>query len=487
VEVKTINEYLENLSHQTKRASFLSFGLCGLGFLLYLHAMIGASKYDLIQYCFAPKTSPKIEGICTPDKIYTLPAKDVSPVVSGNAGMSYPIRNHKGYILPATALKQGVIKSSKPLYFGETILGSVLIGLGLALHQYRSGKNERDFPIIYELQKTHLENVKVRFEYHRNKNARNVELEDTTHAVITEETIEQLSPELQEKLDRARAMEFELAEAEHEMTLAEIQAAKAQFQAEVAKKQNEVAKLVNPTPKKETSGNKDAAKAELIEKLKDHEDGWLHELCTGYKPLWILGDMGSWKSYCGATIALCRYHLNGWQLQSICDPHGHQNKHESWKELLALEPTCFGGNQNWGQINKGLIDAFERWNTRTMKDPIITSIFDEVTNYSKHDESKDAAKDFSSRAVSDPRKAAEGIIMIAHAFSNAATGGSEGYADARTGNSIQLRLTSTNKMTPTFKGKLTGFKDEDGNVLEDMPVTIPVTWFTPEKIRSMFE
>jgi hypothetical protein len=51
-----------------------------------------------------------------------------------------------------------------------------------------------------------------------------------------------------------------------------------------------------------------------------------------------------------------------------------------------------------------------------MKDPIITSIFDEVTNYSKHDESKDAAKDFSSRAVSDPRKAAEGIIMIAHAF-----------------------------------------------------------------------
>jgi hypothetical protein len=42
-------------------------------------------------------------------------------------------------------------------------------------------------------------------------------------------------------------------------------------------------------------------------------------------------------------------------------------------------------------------------------------------------------------------------------------------------------------MTPTFKGKLTGFKDEDGNVLEDMPVTIPVTWFTPEKIRSMFE
>jgi hypothetical protein len=449
--------------------------------------MIGASKYDLVQYCFAPKTSPKIEDLCTPDKIYTLPAKDISPVVGNNASLPYPIRNHKGYVLAGSALKQGIIKSSKPLYFGETILGSVLIGLGLALHQYRSGKNERDFPIIYELQKTHLENVKVRFEYHRNKNARNVELEDTTHAVITEETIEQLSPELQEKLDRARTMEFELAEAEHEMTLAEIQAAKAQFQAEVAKKQHEVAKLSNPVPKKESAGNKDAAKSELFEKLKEHEDGWLYELCTGYKPLWILGDMGSWKSYCGATIALCRYYLNDWQLQSICDPHGHQNKHESWKELLSLEPTCYGGNQNWEQINEGLKASFERWNTRTMKDEIITGIFDEVTNYSKHDESKESAKEFSSRAVSDPRKAAEGIIMIAHAFSNAATGGSEGYADARTGNSIQLRLTSTNKMTPTFKGKLTGFKDEDGNVLEDMPVTIPVSWFSPEKIKFMFD
>jgi hypothetical protein len=253
------------------------------------------------------------------------------------------------------------------------------------------------------------------------------------------------------------------------------------------KKNHEVAKLNNPPFQKEKSGNKDAAKTELIEKLKEHEEGWLHELCTGYKPLWILGDMGSWKSYCGATIALCRYYLNDWEINSICDPHGHQNKTEAWKELLNLEPSCYGASQNWQQIDEGLKASFERWNTRTMKDPIITSIFDEVTNYSKHDECKESAKEFSSRAISDPRKAAEGIIMIAHAFSNAATGGSEGYAEARTGNSIQLRLTSTNQMKPTFKEKLTGFKNEDGEVLEDLAVTIPKEWFTPEKIRAMFD
>ena len=161
MEIRTINEYLENLAHQTRRASILSYGLCGLGFLLYLHAMIGTSKYDLVQYCFAPRTVPKVDQVCTPDKIYTIPAKDLAATNSASANIPHPIRNHRGYILPTTALKQGVIKSPKPFYFGETILGSILIGLGLGLHQYRSSKNERDFPIIYELQKTHLENVKL--------------------------------------------------------------------------------------------------------------------------------------------------------------------------------------------------------------------------------------------------------------------------------------------------------------------------------------
>jgi hypothetical protein len=41
-------------------------------------------------------------------------------------------------------------------------------------------------------------------------------------------------------------------------------------------------------------------------------------------------------------------------------------------------------------------------------------------------------------------------------------------------------------MKPTFKGKLTGFKNSDGEVLEEMPITIPVDWFNPEAIAKMF-
>jgi hypothetical protein len=281
-----------------------------------------------------------------------------------------------------------------------------------------------------------------------------------------------------------------LDEANFELHLATLKAQAAEQTEKEAKHRVETEKLNRPAKKKDSGAEpteNEAAKAELIEKLKTHEDGWLYELCTGFKPLWILGDMGSWKSYCAATIALTRYHLEGWKIESLTDPHLHQNRSKAWKQLIPLEPELFGTGQNWESVNDGLQAAFDRWASREEdKDPIITSIWDEMTNYAKHEECAKAASEFSGRAVSDPRKASEGIILIAHAFTNKTTGGSEGYAEAREGNSIQLRLTSTNKMKPTFKGKLTGFKNSDGEVLEEMPITIPVDWFNPEAIAKMF-
>jgi hypothetical protein len=387
-------------------------------------------------------------------------------------------------------LRQGIIKADKPFALAQTLFGSILISIGLGLHRYRTEKNEQDFPLIYELKKTDAINMQTQFEFQRNKYARDVELNDKTHAQLTEETKVQLDPELEAKLKRSNEMEFELAEAEHTAQLAQIKAQQALYESETAKNQHEVAKLTNPSSKKEkvtSSKDKEAVKAELTEKLKEHEGGWLYELCTGYKPLWILGDMGSWKSYCAATIALTRYYLNNWEIESVCDPHLHQNRSKAWKELISLEPKSYGANQDWNEVNAALNEAFKRWATREEdKDPTITTIWDEITNYSKHDECAKSASEFSGRAVSDPRKAAEGIILISHAFTNKTTGGSEGYAEAREGNSIQLRLTSTNKMKPTFKGKLTGFKNEDGEVLEELPISIPKDWFNPEMIAQMF-
>ncbi len=482
-----VTDYLLHLKQQSQRASLISYGLCGAGFLLYIQVMVGGSKYDLVQYCLAPKTTATPEKVCHPEKIYSLPSKEVSPHLYSGVSVEYPVKTQQGYVLPGNALRQGILKSDKPWFLVQTLMGSIFVAGGLMLYQYRTDKNERDFSLIYELEKTDAFNMQMQFEYQRSKYARDIELDDQSHAQFTQETLAELSPELQEKLERAKQIEFELAEAEHQAQLAQIQAEKSLYEAEAAKSQHEAKKLSIPTPKKEKLESKEAIKTELIEKLKDHEDGWLYELCTGYKPLWILGDMGSWKSYCAATIALCRYYLNGWEIESICDPHLHQNRSKSWKELLELGPKCYGSNQDWNQINQGILKAFDRWATREEeKDSVITSIWDEITNYSKHEECAKSASEFAGRVVSDPRKAAEGIILIAHAFTNKTTGGSEGYAEAREGNSIQLRLTSTNKMQPTFKGKLTGFKNEEGEVLEELAITLPKDWLNPEAMRRMF-
>lgn len=222
-------------------------------------------------------------------KIETLMALLLCSTLSGNASLILIEWGDNWFI----ALLEGILKSDKPLFLVQMLMGSIFIAGGLMLYQYRTDKNERDFPLIYELGKTDSFNMQMQFEYQRSKYARDIELDDKSHAQFTQETLAELSPELQEKLERAKQMEFELAEAEHQAQLAQIQAEKSLYEAEAAKSQHEAKKLSIPTLKKEKLESKEAIKTELIEKLKEHEGGWLYELCTGYKPLWILGDMGS--------------------------------------------------------------------------------------------------------------------------------------------------------------------------------------------------
>ena len=258
-----------------------------------------------------------------------------------------------------------------------------------------------------------------------------------------------------------------------------------------AKHKVEIAKLNKSTKLSkigsENISSDEAAKEELIEKLKAHEDGWLHTLVMSNKPLFLIGSQGSWKSYCSATIALCRCYLKGQKIVSITDPHFNKNAKESWKELIVFEPECYGGAQDWEDVNEGIQQGFTRWNKRTLRDESLTSIWDEQTNWALHDECAKSSKDFIGRVISDPRKANEAPLIITHSFTNAGTGGGGGFSAAREAGILQLWLNSDNDMKPLFKGKLVGFKDEDGELIEELKVTIPKDWFNPSSINSTFK
>lgn len=51
---------------------------------------------------------------------------------------------------------------------------------------------------------------------------------------------------------------------------------------------------------------------------------------------------------------------------------------------------------------------------------------------------------------------------------------------------FRLTLKADDEMKPLFGGTLNGKKDNEGNVINDLVVTLP-DWFRPEKIAAMFE
>lgn len=227
----------------------------------------------------------------------------------------------------------------------------------------------------------------------------------------------------------------------------------------------------------------------LKEKLQEHEGGWLWELIDNKKPLWIIGAQGSWKSNFASALILTRHLFNGWKLVSLCDTHFHQNREKGapWEYLLPLEPQTYGyfddgSGFNWDSVEQAIQDTFIRWRERRLSDPIVMSLWDEVTNYSDNVPSTDS---WALRLNSDPRKANEACIMLAHGKTKRLTGGGEGTKDAMLENCLFIRLGASNSGLPTFKGKIEGWKDANGEIIEEMPITVPKEWFNPKSIAKL--
>jgi hypothetical protein len=222
----------------------------------------------------------------------------------------------------------------------------------------------------------------------------------------------------------------------------------------------------------------------LAKLIAEHEGGWFGQLML--KPLLLYGDMGSFKSYLAATIALVRHFLHGHSIVSITDPHFHQNKDEAWKYLVQLDPkpVNYGARHNYSEVARGMQAMYKRFSDRTQADPWLTSIFDEVTNYALYKECKETAALLLQKVLSDPRKAHEAPILIAHSNNMGALGGSEGFSKMRDRGLIQIELFSDSENKPLFKGTIAGIKDTEGKVIErDIALA---QWMRPEYIWGLF-
>jgi len=475
----------KEISSKLKRYTIISGVWIAAGFSLLIPAFsVEGTKFDYQEFCFKPPSIPPSVTYCQGKRL----KRGIAWRVALEASKSQEFQTKITFLkrLPAQNPNAGLYGLCSGVFFlaGFFIFKQSTDDLENNLDLVIANKKALVFERNLE-QNKHLsiEELKAQQEEQFIKDIMNREHGSAMYELMSDGE-RQLTADGHHK---AKQVE----DASVELQLAQLKAQMAEQEEKTAKHRVEVAKLNKSEAKKKGSGQAgdadEVAKDELIGKLKEHEDGWLYTVVMSNKPIFIIGSQGSWKSYCSAAIALCRYYLKGQKLISIVDPHFNKNASESWKELIMLEPECYGSAQDWLEVGEGIQAGFERWNTRTLKDDALTSIWDEQTNWALHEECVKAAKDFMGRVISDPRKANEAPLIITHSFTNAGTGGGSGFAQAREEGVLQLWLNSDNEMKPLFKGKLIGFKDEDGELVDELKITIPKDWFNPTAIKRLFE
>lgn len=223
--------------------------------------------------------------------------------------------------------------------------------------------------------------------------------------------------------------------------------------------------------------------SDLIEALKNHEDGWLWKINDNQKPVWVLGEAGSGKSTLAASIVMLRENLFDMPLYQLIDAHSGENLRNAWR---YLSPQLIA--QTESEIGLAFDDARSRWLDRINNQPDKRPqqlLVDEFTNYSESDITKEPAKKFVKASLSDPRKAEERLVCIAHFFTNTAVGGSDGTAKGRARGTIQIDRKTADGKIPLKVAIINGLNNEEGDAEVDKKVTIP-GWLTPESIHKHF-
>ena len=265
----------------------------------------------------------------------------------------------------------------------------------------------------------------------------------------------------------------------------QIEAAEAWTQQQIESESETQTESEPETKTKEKINSLAAKKAKLNLLISEHEGGWIGQLMK--KPVLIYGEQGSGKSYFAEFLALCRHYLRGHQIVSIADPHFHQNKDECWKQLVKLKVPGYGAHHDYAAVNSQIVSMFDRFSKRTLKNHPITSIFDEVTRYGQEDATQESSSKLGSKFSSDPRKAKESPILIAHAKTLAALGGGEGFADAIQGNFVRIKLNSDSEQEPLWRGTISGIKDADGEPIDNLKISIAPEWIRSSWVYDLFD
>jgi hypothetical protein len=268
-------------------------------------------------------------------------------------------------------------------------------------------------------------------------------------------------------------LQGQLALKKHTLTLTELDKETAKNQLELLETQKKIEKLNGNLSTENTPKN------DLINALKAHEGGWLWDIINSLKPLWLIGNQGSGKTYTASAIALIRKYCLFAPIHYLIDRHATGDNSEAWKYLKANHTA-----ESEGDIASALEQSILYWGDRIKSKPTDKTqiIVDEYTNL--RGLIGEGADTFFKLSLSDTRKAKCYLLGITHNDTNSSF--AEGTRDTRRAGMILIQKFSANGETPLPRVVIKhGLVDSAGNNLEDVEKSLP-GWLHPEKIYSHF-
>lgn len=468
--MQEIKDFTENLNKQRKTNTLLIGGFLALGIVLSFPMFSDSIKHEETLYC---------------TKVVKCDGYNVK------RGISFLVdRERRNKIFDDNIEVLKVLAPEDPLASSLGLLSSTALFCSWAISRTLTNAQEEAIHSKFKMLKIKAIENDILEKTHVNL----FEFSKTAQAEVTKDVISRdiqgtliaLKSDGELELDNLKGqLEGQLALKTHQLQLSELEKQTAKNNLEILelnKKAKELSKDKKNKEEENTKTTLEDAKIAMVNALKSHEDGWLWYLVESFTPIIIWGKPGSYKSYTAAVIALLKHYLIDAGIESIADIDYEQNKNSSWKYLIPLEPNVYGDGIDWESYGQAYTDAIERSKTRTLKNPPIVSIWDELTNARGKFEDAPNIIPF---VIATPRKRNEHCILISHNLTQGCLGGCDSISEPIKTQTYRLKLKTNPESKPLFKGILQGLVNSEGDELEDHPVTLP-EWLRPEKIYGHF-
>ncbi|AFZ61318.1 hypothetical protein H6G54_21195 [Anabaena cylindrica FACHB-243] len=462
--MQEIQQFNQQLVKQRRSSTALVGILLMSGFIASVPMFSDSIKHQETLYC-------NVKSSCRPSKI--------------KRGISFLVdRERRNQLFDNNINVVKILPPEDPtaitwgLFSSLFLLSAYGVNKTLTNHQEKSIHSQFKLLKIKALENDLLEQTHIDlFGFSKSNQA---EITKQVIARHTAESIQAMKSEGEVQLDHLNGqLQGTLSIKTHQLQVSELDKETAKNELEIAEIKRKLDKLNKPVSDAKQPSANEELKTVLIDALKGHEDGYLWKIISSLKPLWLIGNQGSGKTYTAGAIALIRKYCLDADIYYLIDRHATGINAKVWKFLQS---------QNIAENEQDTMTAFQDliryWMDRIKQNPSnkTQTIIDEFTHQRML--IGELADTVFKLSLSDTRKAKNMLLGITHNDTNESF--APGTEATRKAGMILLQKFSADGDTPLPRVVVRyGLVDAQGNELKDVEHTLP-SWVHPEKIHQHF-